>query len=311
MVIGTTTESHVETFSKHRPLLFGIAWRMLGNPTDADDILQEGFLRWLRTSPLEVRSPRAFLVTVITRLCLNHLDLARVKKEIPFDTDAPLATLETIPSAEFDPAHDADLADALDAAFSVVLKCLSPVERAVFLLREVFECDYAEVSRIVEKSEDNCRQIVSRARERVAGRDPRFEVSVAEQESLLREFLNATASGDLERLARTLAGDATLARDGDNLGAAAPNSIHGAAEVAEFLVGKMKALLSPGTTLRRSRFREVPLLLAYRGGMLVNALALVPRAGRVQTVYLINCPVRLRSIAAQNLTAGNEEGGAL
>jgi RNA polymerase sigma-70 factor (ECF subfamily) len=214
-------------------------------------------------------------------------------------------------STEFDPAHDADLAEALDAAFSVVLKCLSPVERAVFLLREVFECEYAEVSRIVEKSEDNCRQIVSRARERIAGRDPRFEVSVAEQESMLREFLNATASGDLERLARTLAGDATLVRDGDNLGAAAPNAIQGAAEVSEFLVQKMKAFLSSDTTLRRSSFREVPLLLAYRGGMLVNALALVPRAGRVQTVYLINCPVRLRSIAAQGLELTRKEGGSL
>jgi RNA polymerase sigma-70 factor (ECF subfamily) len=269
---------------------------MLGNPSDADDILQEGFLRWLRTSPLEIRSPRAFLVTVITRLCLNHLNLARVRKEIPLDTDAPLGQLDL---GEVDPAHDIDLADALDAALSVVLKCLSPVERAVFLLREVFECDYAEVSRIVEKSEDNCRQIISRARERIAGRDTRFEVTVEEQDAMLREFLNATANGDLERLAKSLAGDANLVRDGDNLGAIAPEPIHGAAAVSEYLIRRMADFTASSVTLRRSCFRQVPLLLAYGGGKLVNAIALVLRAGCVKTVYFINCPVRLRSIAAQ------------
>ena len=299
-----TTESHIETFNQHRPLLFGIAWRMLGNPADADDILQEGLLRWLRTNPLEIRSPKAFLVTVITRLCLNHLDLARVKREVPLDTDAPLASFGGLTSGDVDPAHDADLADALDSAFSVVLKCLSPVERAVFLLREVFECDYAEVSRIVEKSENNCRQIVSRSREKIAGRDARFDVSLEEQESLLREFLDATASGDLERLVKSLAGNATLVRDGDNLGAIAPAPLCGATTVAEFLVEKLRALLSRGITIRRSRFREVPLLLAYHDGKLVNAFALVLRTGQVQAVYLVNCPVRLRSIAAQSQSAG-------
>jgi RNA polymerase sigma-70 factor, ECF subfamily len=300
MVTGMTTESHLETFNQNRPLLFGIAWRMLGNPSDSEDILQEGLLRWLRTNPLEIRSPRAFLVTVITRLCLNHLDLARVKREVPLDTDSPLVSFGSVTSGEIDPAQDADLADALDAAFSVVLRCLSPVERAVFLLREVFECDYAEVARIVEKSEDNCRQIVSRARERIAGRDSRFEVTLVEQESMLREFLNATTSGDLERLARSLAGDASLVRDGDNLGALAPDPIHGATGVSEFLILKMRTFLLSGTIIRESKFRDVPLLLAYRAGKLVNALAFALRVGRIQSVYLINCPVRLRSIAAQS-----------
>lgn len=144
-------DTQVERFNQHRPLLLGIAWRMLGNTADAEDILQETFLRWMRTVESEIRSPRAFLVTVVTRLCLNHLDRARVKREQPFGTNAPE---DGLPSGEANPADDADLADALDAAFTVMLKCLSPVERAVFLLREVFECDYIEVARIVEKSED-------------------------------------------------------------------------------------------------------------------------------------------------------------
>lgn len=269
---------------------------MLGNPADAEDLLQEALLRWMRINPLEIRSPKAFLITMVTRLCLNHLDLARVKKEISFDLEA---SRDWLASTEASPANDEDLAEALDAAFSVVLKCLSPIERAVFLLREVFECDYSEVARIVEKSEDNCRQILSRARERIAGRDPRFEVSVEQQETVLREFLSATATGDLDRLAKALAGEATLVCDGENLGAVGPPPIHGAAAVSEFLTNRIRKLLSAGAHFRQSRFGEVPLLLAYCEGRLVNALALVFRGGQVRALYLVNCPVRLRSIAAQ------------
>jgi RNA polymerase sigma-70 factor (ECF subfamily) len=304
MLIGSTTESHVETFNQHRPLLFGIAWRMLGNAADAEDLLQEALLRWMRISPLEIRSPKAFLVTMVTRLCLNHLDLARVKKEVAFD---PEASSDWLATTDANPASDADLAEALDAAFSVVLKCLSPIERAVFLLREVFECDYSEVARIVEKSEDNCRQILSRARERIAGRNGRFEVSVEQQETVFREFLSATATGDLDRLARALAGDATLVADGENLGAVAPPPIQGAASIGEFLTSKIRNLLESGAHFRQSRFGEVPLLLAYQEGKLVKALALVLRADQIRALYLINCPVRLRSIASQS--QASEESG--
>ena len=290
-------DTHIETFHEHRPLLFGIAWRMLGNAADAEDILQEAFLRWQKTvEETTVRSPKAFLVTIVTRLCLNHLDLARVKRELLFATDS---ARDCIPSGETSPAADADLADALDAAFSVVLKCLSPIERAVFLLREVFECDYIEVARIVEKSEDNCRQILRRARERIAGKDPRFNITVEQQETVLREFLSATESGDLDRLAKALVADASLVRDGENLGAAAPPPIHGAVAVASFLIEKAREWLSSGATLHRTAFREVPLLLAYHNGKPLNALAFVLRGGQVRTVYAITCPVRLRSLWAQ------------
>jgi RNA polymerase sigma-70 factor (ECF subfamily) len=304
MVTGMTTESHIETFNQHRPLLFGIAWRMLGNPSDAEDVLQEALLRWLRTSPLEIQSPRAFLVTVVTRLCLNHLDLSRVKKEVPLELDAPQNWLA---AAEINPAEDSDLAEALDSAFSVVLKCLSPVERAVFLLREVFECDYSEVGRIVEKSEDNCRQILSRARERIAGRDSRFEVRLEQQENLLQEFLTATANGDLNRLAKALITDAVLLSDGGNLGAPAPDPICGAAAVSGFLTQKIRQLLGSNVLFRKAGFGKLPLLLAYREDQLLNAFAFILRMGRVRTIYLINCPVRLRTIAAQQLGSASAE----
>jgi RNA polymerase sigma-70 factor (ECF subfamily) len=313
MVAGMTSETQAGKFNEYRPLLFGIAWRMLGNPADAEDVLQEAFLRWMKADMAAVRSPRPFLVTVVTRLCLNHLDLARVKKEISFEPDA---LREWFVAADAIPASDAGLADALDAAFSVVLKCLSPVERAVFLLREVFECEYSEVSRIVEKSEENCRQIVRRARERIAGRDPRFEVSVEEQEALLREFLSATGTGDMDRLAKALAQDASLHCDGENLGATAPAPIHGASAVSEFLTQRVRKLQPASVQFRigkaidfekdsKSRSeelparRQVPLVLAYCEGRLDHALALVTRAGRIGTIYVVSCPVRLRSLAAQ------------
>ena len=297
-------DTQVESFSKYRPLLFGIAWRMLGNAADAEDILQEAFLRWQRTVESDIRSPKAFLVTIVTRLCLNHLDLARVKKEQFFGTNA---SLERLPSGEVNPAEDADLADALDAAFSVVLKCLSPVERAVFLLREVFECDYIEVARIVEKSEDNCRQILRRARERIAGRDSRFEVTLQQQETVLREFLSATTSGDLDRLAKALVGDATLVCDGENLGATTPPPIEGVAAVCRFLINKAREWMSCGASLQRTAIGAVPLLLAYCDGRLMNALAFVLRGAQVRTIYLITCPVRLRSLSAQCLPPNSGE----
>jgi RNA polymerase sigma-70 factor, ECF subfamily len=290
-------DTQLETFNQHRPLMFGIAWRMLGNAADAEDILQEAFIRWQRTIESDVRSPRAFLVTIVTRLCLNHLDLAYVKKEQLLGTEL---SLEQLPSAATDPADDADLADALDSAFSIVLRCLSPIERAVFLLREVFDRDYSEVARIVEKSEQNCRQILRRARERIAGQEPRFEVTLAQQETVLREFLSATTSGDVDRLAEVLAGEATLVCDGANLGAAAPPPIQGASAISNYLIEKAREMLPSRSHFQMASFKTVPLLFVYCDGGLKNALAFILQESRIHTIYQISCPTRLRSLSAQN-----------
>jgi len=288
-------------------LLFGIAWRMLGNAADAEDILQEAFIRWQRSVISDIRSPRAFLVTMVTRLSLNHLNLARVKNEFSLGTDA---ALENLPSTEIPPANDADLADSLDAAFSIVLRCLSPIERAVFLLREVFDRDYSEIARIVEKSEENCRQILRRARERIAGQEPRFEVTLGQKAELLEEFLNASTSGDVDRLAAVLALEATLISDGENLGTSAPPPIRGARPVSNYLISRVRGLLLPGIRMISRSFNEMPLLLTYSNEDLVSALALVLRDGQVQTVYLIKCPVRLRSLATQfPVRSGEAENG--
>ena len=289
-------EWHVESFNEHRPLLFGIAWRMLGNSADAEDILQNSFIRWQRVVEAEIRLPRAFLVTMVTRLCLNHLDLARVKNELALGTEF---ALENLPSADTNLANDAELAEALDAAFSVVLHCLSPIERAVFLLREVFDRDYSEVARIVEKSEENCRQILRRARERIAQQKPRFHPTAAQQETMLQEFLKATTTGDIDRLSTMLTREISLVSDGDNLGVAPPAPVHGIEAVARFLANKSREFSLADVRVEMSMFNNVPFFLAYSREKLLSVLALILRGGQVQTVYLIKCPVRLRSLSAQ------------
>lgn len=290
------TDSNLNCFDEHRPLLFGIAWRMLGNGADAEDIVQEALIRWQKLSVTDVRSPRAFLVTMVTRLCLNHLDLARVKNELTLGTEF---ALENLPSADASPADDSELAEALDAAFSIVLQCLSPLERAVFLLREVFDRDYGEVARVVEKSEDNCRQILRRARQRIAGQEPRFRPTKDRQEAILHEFLNATTTGDLDSLAAMLTKDISLVADGDNLGVTPPPPVRGMHAVARRLIEKCRDLLQPGANIRMSMFSDVPFLLSYADGKLLEAVALILHGNQVKTIYLIKCPVRLRSLSAQ------------
>jgi RNA polymerase sigma-70 factor (ECF subfamily) len=302
---GESSLDKAQSFAEHRPLLFGIAWRMLGNSSDAEDILQDAFLRWQKIDQSVVRSPRSFLVTVVTRLCLNHLDRAHVRHEV-LGADA---FLQELPSGETNPANDADLAEALDAAFTVMLRCLSPIERAVFLLREVFDRDYAEISRIVEKSEDNCRQIVRRARSRVAGQEPRFVVDAKEQDALLREFLNASNTGDVERLATLLASDATLLADGANLGVASPAPVEGRTAVCAALLQQLGS--DSSRMIETALLGDLPILFNYVNGSLASALAFAFRQTVITTIYRITCPVRLRSLAAQCGVASRSDGPSL
>src|SRR5712671_3935063 len=169
------------TFNEYRSLLFSIAYRMVGTVADSEDMLQDAFIRWQQAPRDEIRSPKAFLVTIVSRLCINHLQTARVQREeyVGQWLPEPMVT---------DPASDPESAlwtdESLSMAFLVLLERLTPVERAVFLLREVFDFDYAEISAILERSEANCRQILRRAKEHVRAARPRFKASVREQSDL-------------------------------------------------------------------------------------------------------------------------------
>lgn len=224
----------MDNFETYRPLLFSIAYRMLGSAMDAEDIVQEAYLRYQTVSTEQITHPKAFLSTIVTRLCLNHLQSARVQREQYLGPwlPEPLLTVEEAPSSRL------QIHETLSMAFLVLLEQLTPQERAVFLLREVFEYDYAEIAAVIDKSEVTCRQLLSRAKKHIADNRPRFKSSPEEHAAMLARFLKAIEAGELEGLMHLLAEDVTLWADGGGkIPGAATRPIHGRQDVARFLVG--------------------------------------------------------------------------
>src|SRR5258707_1497783 len=195
------------TFDQYRGLLFSVAYRMLGSVADAEDMLQETFIRWQQSAREDVRSPRAFLVTIISRLCINHLQSARVQREEYVGQWLP-EPLVTDPGS--DPFGIIKVDESLSMAFLVLLERLTPIERAVFLLREVFEYEYSEVAKMVAQSEVNCRQILRRARQHVSAMRPRFEVPEPKRTDLFERFLTAVGTGEMTGLIELLAKEVVL-----------------------------------------------------------------------------------------------------
>jgi RNA polymerase sigma-70 factor (ECF subfamily) len=251
--------SRIEVFDRNRSLLFSISYWMLGSVMEAEDVVQEAFLRWQQAPEGEVRSPSAYLSTVVTRLCIDRLRSARARREQYVGPWLPEPLLE-----EQEITGTADLDDSLSMAFLVLLESLTPVERAVFLLREVFDYDYPEIASLVGKSEANCRQIARRARQSVAARRPRFESSPEQEERLLDSFLRASLSGNMGSLLALLSEDVTLYSDGGGKTQAALKPIYGADRVAKFLFGILKKA-PPDLAVRQTRVNGRPGLVGYFG----------------------------------------------
>lgn len=228
-----------EPILAHRPLLFAIAYRMLGSVADAEDVLQEAYLRWhrVRAEGTAIDSPKAWLSAVVTRLCLDQLRSARATRE---EYVGPWLPEPLAVDVEPDVADAAILSESLSTAFLLLLETLSPKERAVFLLHDVFAYGYGEIGGIVGESEVYCRQLARRARARLADRRPRFPASSADQHRLAERFLAAAVDGDLPALVATLAQDVTLRSDGGPNAKAARRPIHGADAVARLLLGLLK-----------------------------------------------------------------------
>lgn len=220
-----------------RPLVFSIAYRMLGSVAEAEDITQEAFLRMHRDATT-AKSPEAYAATVTTRLAIDYLRSARVRRERYVGSWLPEPLLTT--GQEFDPAARAELADSLSLAFLAVLERLGPVERAVFLLREVFEYDYDEISSIVGKTAQNCRQILVRARAHVEEARPRFDVSAEQRDVLAERFFAACRDGDVAGLERLLAEDVQFHGDGGGKAPAVRKPVTGRIQVARFLLGLVR-----------------------------------------------------------------------
>jgi RNA polymerase sigma-70 factor (ECF subfamily) len=283
-------------YQELRPLLFSIAYRMVGSASEAEDLVQEAYLRFHRavSGGAEVASPKAYLSAVTTRLAIDHLRSARVRREqyVGDWLPEPLVTGE----AE-DPAVHAETADTLSLAFLVLLERLSPVQRAVFLLHEVFGYRYGEIARLVGRSEDNCRQIAARARRHVEAGRPRFEASRRQREELARRFFAAIEQGDTEGLVGMLATDAVLHGDGGGKAPALAGPLHGAERIARFLVGLARRGHAADIGYAPAEINGHPGLLTLDpAGRLVGVLAVDIADGRVQTVRSIVNPDKLRHL---------------
>lgn len=277
-------------FTQHRPLLFSIAYRMLGTVADAEDILQETFVRWQSAAGDEIQNPKAYLSAVVTRLCIDYLRLAQTQREEYLGPWLPE------PVAEETPADHAALAESLSIAFLKLLETLSPIERAVFLLREVFDYEYAEIARMVDTTEVNCRQLVSRARQKVCTGRPRFAPSPAEQEALVMQFVPACVTGDLNGLLNIFAEDITAWSDGGGKTSAARLPIYGAEKVARFVLGLMKHW-PEGMVPRWLKLNGQLSLVLYRAnGQPFDVLWFDFAEGRIQGLYSILNPDKLRGL---------------
>ena len=285
--------NYLEQFNQYRPLLFSIAYGMLGSATDAEDMVQETFLRTQQASETTVRAPKAYLSTIVTRLCIDHLRSARVRREqyVGSWLPEPILTQQTD-----DPAELVELSDSLSIAFLVLLECLSPTERAVFLLREVFDYEYPAIGRIVEKSPANCRQIKVRARKHLASRRPRFQVSPQQQEQLTIEFMKACNSGDLQGLLAILALDVTLTSDGGGKVKAALKPLHGSMKVARFLLAIRRSKIVPAFVSSLAEINGETGIINHVNGCPGSVLSLEIIGDRIQSIYIVVNPDKLKGV---------------
>ena len=287
------------TFEQYRSLLFSIAYRMLGGVAEAEDMVQETFLRWQRQSVEAIQSDKAMLTTIITRLCIDHLKSARVQREQYVGVWLPEPLVE---ASDENPAKAAELADSLTNAFLLIVETLSPIERAVFLLREVFDYDYSEISPIVGKSEANCRQMTVRARERLAARRPRFDADPIRAGRLLNRFLQMREQGDSEGLLDLLTEDAAIYSDGGGKVAAARYPILGATKVARFFINIQRVVERRQVDVQ-ARFAMInaePGLLVFRDGRLEQTMTFELSDGLIQAVYIVRNPDKLQHLTKLN-----------
>jgi RNA polymerase sigma-70 factor (TIGR02957 family) len=291
----------IRIFDEHRDLLISIAYRVLGSVTDAEDTVQEAWLRWSKVDPTEVSNPQAFLVRVTTRLAIDRLRRAKARRETYVGPWLP----EPILTGR-DVAEDVALADSVSMAMLVVLETLSPLERAVFVLREAFGMPYAEIGEVIGRKEEAVRQLARRARDHVQERRTRFEADQTEQHRVTEHFLEAASSGDLEALMGVLAPGVTLVADGGGRALAPRRPVRGAEKVARFL-------LAVATEEQMARFLKYvgsepivadlrvsmapvnggPGILVVSGDKPISTLVLDVSDGVVRTIHLVANPEKL------------------
>ena len=294
-ITATGPQSATEPFLSYRPLLFSIAYRMLGSVADAEDALQETWLRWHRAQEQgeEIRNPKAWLTTTLSRICLDQLGSARVKREQYVGAWLP----EPLAGSTPDVADTALDHESLSTAFLVLLESLSPKERAVFLLHDVFAYDFATIAGIVGESETYSRQLARRARAHMVARRPRYEVDDAQRERLTARFIEAVSNGDMAALTAVLADDVVATADGGGKVHAARKPVIGSTTVATFLL-RLFDILPIRPELRPQAINGEPGALTMIDGAIGNAVTFDYDGDRITHLYIQVNPDKLEPLAA-------------
>ena len=292
------------TFEPHRRRLLGLAYRMLGSVADAEDAVQETYLRWHATGRDKVMEPRAFLMTTTTRICLDMLTSARARREEYVGPWLPEPVLDT---AALAPDSHTELAEDLSIALLLTLDRLSPLERAAFLLHDVFDFSFSEVAAALDRGEAACRQLAARARAHVRDNRPRGATAPraragdidSKHARLMSAFVAATQSGDVHALMQVLAGDVRLVTDGGGKVSAALNVLEGAEHAARFLVGATRKGWRDSYTLRFATINGLPGIIIDSPEGLVQTNAFEIEDGVIRALYVVRNPDKLRHLAPQ------------
>jgi len=285
----------VEAFQSYRPLLFSIAYRMTGSASEAEDIVQDSYLRYQAAPAEDIRSPKSYLSTIVTRLCLDHLKSARAQREhyIGPWLPEPVLTVDDPPEL-----HTVELRESIATAFLVLLESLNPQERAVFLLHEVFEYSYAEIGEMLSLSTANCRQIFHRAQQQIALRRPRFEPSQETQRRLVERFVRACQNGDIAALTDVLAEDVVAWSDGGGKVHAALHPVLGRAKVLRFIAGLLRKA-TPDMRIEIAAINDAPAILLFTGTRLLYAATFAIAGERIRALHTVLNPAKLAYIQQQ------------
>ena len=287
--------SPVAQFENYRPLMFSIAYRMLGSAADAEDVVQDAYLRYQAVPPETIVSPKAFLSTIVTRLSLTRLQSAHAQRETYIGPWLPEPVL-TEHDSRSSPVEQSNLHDSLSMAFMVLLEELTPLERAVFLLREVFDYEYAEIAEMVGKEEAACRQLFSRAKKHIAAHRPRFKPDREEQRRLLDRFMQVVTTGEMDGLMQLLADDVTLWADGGGKArGAAIHPLHGREAVARFVLASTR-LVTGSPHVEMADINGEPAAILRVGEQALVVLFITVARGQLQEIRVIGNPDKLKHV---------------
>jgi RNA polymerase sigma-70 factor (ECF subfamily) len=290
-----------DLFQSHRRQLFAVAYRMLGSASDAEDVVQDAWLRYAAAQPSDLRSPQAYLTTIVTRLCLDRLKSARAAREEYIGPWLPEPVLTDDRRA---PEQSVALAESVTLAFMVLLETLSPEERAVFLLREVFEHGYDDIAAMLDMTAANCRQLFHRAKARIADRRPRFRDTVDQKRPLVGRFVDALRNGDADALTSVLAEDVGFWSDGGGKVLAARRPVFGRDAVVSVLVGIVRTAPAQGITLDRVSLdvvevNEEPALLLRLDGRVDSVYTMTIADDAITAIRIVRNPDKLRFLERQ------------